>query len=530
MTATFERHFSGIFDPKSIAVVGASNVVGKWGFIMPVNALGGGYKGDFYMVNPKEKTVLGFPSYPNLSDVDKPVDLVIVAIPAAGVLGVIKEAAEKGIKNALVVSSNFSEVGEKGAALERELADFASEAGITIIGPNTMGVYSASSSLLAVGGPASPLPGAVGFISQSGNLGMQLLGWGRSRGLGFSSFVGSGNASNTDMHDYLTYLGEDPMTKVIALYIEGLRDGRRFLEVARSITPHKPVVVLKGGKGAQGGRAARSHSGALASNTELFDAMLDQAGIVQAENTEEFIDIVAAFDALPRALGKKVAIMTMGGGWGVVASDACDREGLELAKLPQSLIDELDPVLPAFWSRGNPVDLVGNLRRSSHFKVIDTLASCNDIDILIVMGALLGKDIFLDAVLMGTVKPFLGVMRNHLDHLPAFLASQLKGFKESFTKRKGYNPQGSAGINPGEAWQWTDAAMINMLEKLVREKQKPIITVALDAREMTAAASLQSRGIFSAPTPERAVRAASKIAAYGSYLEQVGDRNERAPV
>ncbi len=530
MTGSFERQFSGVFDPRSIAVVGASNVLGKWGFIMPVNILGGGYKGELFMVNPGEKTVLGFPSYPSLSEIGRPVDLLIVTIPAAKVLSVLREAAAVGIKNAIVVSSNFSEVGEEGAELERELAAFASDAEISIIGPNTMGVYSASSSLCAVGGPASPIPGGVGFVSQSGNLGVQLLSWGKNRGLGFSRFVGSGNAANTDMQDYLLYLGEDSLTRVIALYVEGLRDGRRFLEVARTITPRKPIVVLKGGKGEQGGRAARSHSGALAAKNELFEAMLEQAGIVEAKNTEEFIDIVAAFDALPRAVGKKVAIITMGGGWGVVAADACDHEGLELASLPPRVVQELDAVLPSFWSRGNPVDLVGNLRRSSHFKVIDTLVTCDDIDILIVMGALLGKDFFIDAIVSGSIKPFFGVMLNHIARLPSFVFCQWKGFLESVTKRKGQDPLGSVGINPGEVWKWTDAALVNRLEKLVKEEHKPIITVAMDEREMTAAARLQSRGIFSAPTPERAVRAAAKIAAYGSYVGQIGGADERVSV
>ncbi len=374
--------------------------------------------------------------------------------------------------------------------------------------------------------PHNSAEGGVGFVSQSGNLGVQLLSWGRDRGVGFSRFVGSGNAANTDMHDYLTYLGEDPLTQVIALYIEGLRDGRRFLEVARRITPNKPIVVLKGGRGEMGSRAARSHSGAMAGQLELFEGMLEQAGIVEAQHSEEFIDIVAAFDALPRAVGKRVAIMTMGGGWGVVAVDACEREGLELARLPGSVIDELDQVLPSFWSRANPVDLVGNLRRSSHFRTIDALVNCDEVDILIVMGALLGKELFIDSIFHGAVKPFFSMLRHHSRRLPSFVLSQMKALAQPFMKRyrsKPTSPLGSSGINPAEAWLWTDTALVSRLRKLVKKTGKPIITVAMNEGETSAAARLQRRGIFSAPTPERAVRAAAEIAKYGIFTGETAD-------
>ena len=517
---TFDRDFASLFEPRTIAVIGASNVPGKWGFIIPVNILVGGFRGRILMVNPGERSVLGFPAYSSIKDIEEQVDLVFVTIPAVGVLDVIKDAAATGVKNVVVISSNFSEVGGEGVELERRLADFANDAGMTIVGPNTMGIYSASTSLCGVGSPIVPLTGGVGFVSQSGNLGVQLLGWGKSRGVGFSRFVGSGNAANTDMDDYLAYLGEDPLTRVIALYVEGLKDGKRFLEVAKRITPYKPIVVLKGGRGKLGGRAARSHSGAMAGQLELFEGMFEQAGIVEAQHSEEFIDIVAAFDALPPAAGKRVAIMTMGGGWGVLAVDACEREGLELARPSQTAIDEIDKVLPSYWSRGNPVDLVGNLRRSSHFRTIDVLAACDEVDILIVMGVLLGKGLLTDMLLHGAVKPFFTMLRRHTRRLPSFMFSQWKAMADPWFKKKGNRERkhlgGSSGINPAEAWLWTDTALTRRLQKLVEKTGKPIIAVAMDEREMATAARLQSRGIFSAPTPERAVRAAAKIAEYGT--------------
>ncbi len=299
------------------------------------------------MVNPKERNVLGHPTYPSLSAIGEPVDLAIIAIPARAVLEVVEDAAAAGIRNAIIVSSNFSEVGEEGAALERELVASADAAGITIVGPNTMGVFSSTSSLCALGAPVFPRAGGVSFISQSGNLGVQLLTVGKRQGIGFSRFIGSGNAANTYISDYLEFLEQDELTRVILLYIEGLKEGRRFLEVARRIAPHKPIIVLKSGKGELGTRAVRSHSGALAGTFELFRGITGQAGIIEAETTGELMDLAAAFSNLPLPRGSRAAVMTLGGGWGVVAADACDREGLDLAELPPSLVEELDAFLPA---------------------------------------------------------------------------------------------------------------------------------------------------------------------------------------
>lgn len=536
MEERFARDFDSLFNPRSVAIVGASNAPGKWGHTIAANIMGGGYEGRLFMVNPGERKVLGFRSYRCLREIGEPVDLAMVTIPASAVIGVVEDAAAAGIRNMVVVSSNFSEVGGKGVELERRLAEAANEAGVTVVGPNTMGIFSARASLCAIGSPTTPLKGGVGFISQSGNLGVQLLSWGRSRGVGFSRFAGSGNAANTDMHDYLRYLGSDPDTRVIALYMEGLRDGRRFLEAAREVSASKPVVVLKGGRGGQGSRAARSHSGAMAGQLELYEGMFQQAGVVEAGHSEEFIDLVAAFDALPRAAGDRVAIMTMGGGWGVVASDACDREGLEVVELPEPLVRKLDGFLPSFWSRGNPVDLVGNLSRSSHFRAMEELAGSDRVDILIVMGALIGKQLFRDSIIHAAVKPFFSMLRRFAWRLPSFIFSQQRVMLRKALERRGVGdrrPEGSPGINPLEAWLWTDRALVSRMERLAGKTGKPIITVAMDEREMSAAARLQRGGIFSAPTPERAVRAAARIAGYGMFAgsdERPGASGGAGPV
>ncbi|MFH1150402.1 MAG: CoA-binding protein [Actinomycetota bacterium] len=518
----FNRDFEGLFNPRSIALVGASNVSGKWGFIMPMNILGGGFRGRLYLVNPNEQTVLGMPCYDSLSAIGKPVDLAILTIPARKVITVVEEAAACGIRNVLVVASNFSEAGPEGAKLERELASTANRLEVTIIGPNTMGLYSAESSLCALGAPVLPRKGRIGFVSQSGNLGVQLLSWGKKRGVGFSRFVGSGNEANTETTDYLEFLGRDDKTNAIALYIEGLEDGRRFLEVASRITPHKPVLVLKGGKGEQGSRAALSHSGAMAGTLELFEGMFDQSGIVTAETSEEFLDLVSAFSSLPLPAGDGVAVVTMGGGWGVVAADACDREGIGLAKLPGAVVGKLDEFLPSYWSRANPVDLVGNLRRVNHFKVIEALMECDDVDILVIMGPTLGREFVLNNMLFTFLRPLYRLARSRPLRIPGFLMSMIEGFNQSVAKKDVRNPEGSVGIDPTELRLWTNRALIDHLQGLMKRFEKPIILVSISETAMADFKRLESHGIFTTSTPEEAVHIAAKLARYARFVAGSG--------
>ena len=531
---SFERDWEGLFNPRAIAVVGASNSLGKWGFVMPMSIIGGGYEGCLFMVNPNEDEVLGKPSYPSLADIGEELDLVIVTLPARKVEPVLEQAAAKGVKNVLVVASNFSEVGENGAALELELARAANELGITIIGPNTMGICSAPATLFALGAPNFPLRGSVGFISQSGNLGVQLLSWGKRRGVGFSRFVGSGNEANTEVTDYLAFLGSDPETSTIALYLEGLEDGRRFLEVATGIARRKPIVVLKGGKGDQGSRAVRSHSGALAGSLELFSGMFEQAGITVADTSEEFIDLVTAFSSLPLPRGGRVAVLTMGGGWGVVAADACDREGLTLATLPPELIEEMDSYLPTYWSRGNPVDLVGNLRRNNHFRAIDALARSEAVDMVVIMGIMLGTEFFVSNVVFTLLRPLYHILRQNARELPAFMRSMRRGFRKSVSDRSVTNPEGSVGIDPAELWNWTDYAFTGHLRRLMEETGKPILAVSMSEHKkpgmvhtaleprLSGAVRVKRQGLFTTPTPERAIATAATMVRYASFAG--GDR------
>jgi acyl-CoA synthetase (NDP forming) len=380
MNGISEPDFDLLFNPSSIALIGASNNIGKWGAIIFLNILLGGYPGRLYPVNPKEEKILGHKAYGRVTQISDPVDLAIIAIPAHLILESVQDCICKGIRMAIVITSDFSETGEAGAKLEKELTAMARAAGLRLVGPNTMGIFSSAASLTALMPPVRPRKGGVSLVSQSGNIGTQMLGWGEKFGVGFSKYVSGGNEGDLRSEDYLGFLGQDPETRVILLYIEGLDDGRGFFEKARKITPHKPIVAFKGGRTLAGSRAAKSHSGAMAGVKKIYEAAFRQAGILWASTPEEMLEWGAAFSSLPPLRGNRVAILTRGGGWGVITADACNEVGLEVPPLDGSIIRSLDRLLPSYWSRGNPVDMVATIRSESYMECLELLISWDEVD------------------------------------------------------------------------------------------------------------------------------------------------------
>jgi len=373
-------NFELLFNPKSIALIGASNNITKWGAIVFLNILLGGYQGRVYPVNSNEETILRHKAYGRVTQIPDPVDLAVIAIPAQSTKEALLDCIQKGIRMAVVITSDFSETGEEGARLERELTETARAAGMRLVGPNTMGIFSASASLTALMAPVRPRRGNVSLVSQSGNIGTQLLGWGEKFGIGFSKYVSSGNEGDLHSEDYLSLFGKDPETKVILTYLEGLDEGRRFFETARKITPYKPIIAFKGGRTLAGSRAAKSHSGAMAGVKEIYEAAFRQAGILWASTTEEMLEWAAAFASLPLPRGKRVGILTRGGGWGVITADACNELELEVPPLDDSIIRALDRLLPSYWSRGNPVDMVATIGIESYIKCLELLVSWDKVD------------------------------------------------------------------------------------------------------------------------------------------------------
>ncbi len=527
-TAELIESFEPLFNPRSVAVVGASNVPGKWGFILPLNLVLGGYEGELFFINPKEKFIHGYRAYPDLKSVPSKVDLVIVTVPGRAVISLIDECADKGVRNVVVISAGFSEVGKEGRALEDRLVARANEAGVRIIGPNMMGICCPPNKLMAMGAFLSPPAGHISFLSQSGNLGVQLLGWAERAGLGIARFVNSGNEAQTTCDQILEYYGADPLTKVIILYLEGLANGQRFLDLAERISRRKPIIALKVGVTEAGARAAQSHSGAVATSSRVYQAMVRQAGIIEASSTEELIDLARTFGNLPIPRGKRVGIMTMGGGWGVVTTDLCAREGLEIPKLSPETMNRIDRVLPAFWSHSNPVDLVGTMQRGAHIEVMEALSQDSGFDSIISLGSLTGMQ-FSRFHARDVLLPLLNILRRYRFMIFRFLHSLGKGFRRSLKKpKKGESlggTQKSGGINLREARSWRDDVFSKRIKGLMRAHGKPIVSVAFDSSavpEIFRRFELVAFGI-----PEKAVIALSKLSDYGAYLERKRIEDER---
>jgi acetyltransferase len=311
-------------------------------------------------VNPSSSEVLGLTAYDSVTQIPDTIELAVIVVRAELVATALRECVQKKVKAALVISGGFRETGKDGAELETEIIQIARNGGIRFIGPNTMGHLDTSSQLNALSFTEKTPPGPVSLLAQSGNMGTRIMNNAMRYGIGFSRFVCCGNEADIFLEDYLEYFARDSNTRVIMLYIEGLRDAKRFLRLARQITTTKPIVALKSGRTKGAARASKSHVGALTGSDEVYTAAFKQAGVIRVDDDDELCDVTFALLNQPLPRGRKVGILTMGGGLGVVAAEACEGEGLELAELELSTLQKLDALLPARWSHGNPVDLVGS--------------------------------------------------------------------------------------------------------------------------------------------------------------------------
>ncbi|MHB1324069.1 MAG: acetate--CoA ligase family protein [Coriobacteriia bacterium] len=378
-----------LFTPCSVAVIGASNDSVKWGGSLLRNIIEGGFSGRIHPVNGRGGTVRDLQAFPSVVDLPEAPDLALVAVGAEHVTGVIGQCGERGVPVALVVAAGFGEAGEAGAALEAELVRTARASAVTLIGPNCMGLLSTHSRLHAVGFlELRPQPGGLSIISQSGNIGVQLVTRAERRGVGIDKYVSVGNQATTSALDVLDALGDDPQTTAALVYLESTGDGRRFIDVMRRITPKKPVVVLRGGLTEYGCRAAASHTGAMAGSADVFMAAARQTGVLVRTGPDESLDLALCLSALPLPAGRRVAVMTLGGGWGVLAADEVARNDLELAMLEPDVLSDLDELLPGYWCRSNPVDLVAATGPDLASSVLTVLAESDAVDAVVALGIL----------------------------------------------------------------------------------------------------------------------------------------------
>ncbi|MFF9556548.1 acetate--CoA ligase family protein [Streptomyces albus] len=346
-----------LMEPRSVAVIGASNEPGKIGNSVMRNLVDGGFTGGIHPVNPKAGTVLDRKAYASIGEVPGDIDVAVFAIPAPLVPDALAEAGRKGVPNAVLIPSGFAETGEQ--ALQDRVVAVAREYGIRLLGPNIYGYYAPWQNLCATFCTPYDVRGGVALTSQSGGIGMAVLGFARATGTGVSAIVGLGNKSDLDEDDLLTWFAQDPRTECVAMHLEDLKDGRAFVRAARATVRSKPVVVLKAGRTAAGSRAAGSHTGALAGDDAVYDDILRQAGVIRAPGLNEMLEYARALPVLPTPRGENVVVITGAGGSGVLLSDALVDNGLSLMEIPDDLDAAFRSLIPPFGSAGNPVDITG---------------------------------------------------------------------------------------------------------------------------------------------------------------------------
>ena len=473
--SAFTPNLKALVAPRSMAVVGASADIAKWGGSALKSILDGGYKGTIYPVNPKGGEFFGLRAYTSIEDLPEAPDLALLAVGGHQIAPMLEQCGRKGIPAAIAIAAGFSEMGEGGAEAEREIARIATEGGVTLMGPNCMGMISNEVSLHAVGFVVlHPPKGSLSFVSQSGNIGVQTTHSCQRRGIGIDKFLSVGNEAQIGVVDALEYLRDDPHTTGIMAYVEGIDDGRRFMEVARKTTAVKPVAVLRTGMTDFGSRAAASHTGAMAGNAAVWEAAARQVGVVTCTSAQEVVDIGSCLAYNPQPRGRRVAVVTNGGGAGVMAADEVARHNLQLAEFPAELYSALDEILPPFWSRHNPLDMVASAGGDVGPRVLTLVAECDAVDAIIVLSC-------------------LGVPNSGSDERDMSATGEF------------------SGLSPWET------AFMELVADLMEKTGKPIINVP----DLPMQKSLFSFGRRYSPivlaTPQAAARALDRMEWYGAY-------------
>lgn len=477
MDAALSDALNYVFCPGSVAVVGASSTPSKWGFRIFNRLISSSPKAQVYPVNRTAESVLGHTTYANLAEVPGDVDLAVIVVPENAVPGVMQECVDKGVKTAIIITAGFRETGEEGHLLEADVLRIARSGGVRFVGPNCNGHFNTSLDLFTLG-PAGMRPGPLALISQSGNFGTYILERGMEKRTGFSKFISSGNEADLTVEDYLEYFADDDETKVICAYIEGVKDGRRFFELAREVTKKKPVVVMKSGRTAEAARAVLSHTGSLAGSDAVHDALFRQCGVIRVDEVDELLDVALALVKQPLPRGRNVGIVTSGGGFGVVATDACLRYGLSVPPLGDETVQTMNKYLPPRWSHSNPVDMAGATEGS--YGCIGTLLKADNVDAILAIGAL--------------------------------------GFPADWLDRRG-TVSGPDSQDYVKTAIETEVRLVDGLVERIHRHQKPlIITTPIGGVKSPALEKLEDNGVFTYRTPEEGCRVISYMARYAEYL------------
>jgi acetyltransferase len=369
-----------IFAPQAVAVIGATEKPGSVGRAIMRNLISNPFGGTVYPVNPKRPNVLGIRAYPKIAMVPEPVDMAVVVTPAQTVPGVIAECVAAGVKGAIIISAGFKETGPDGAELERRVLEEARRGRMRLIGPNCLGVMRPGLGLNATFATQIARPGTVGFLSQSGAVCTAILDWSLQVNVGFSAFVSIGSMLDVDWGDLIDYLGDDPNTKCIVIYMESIGDARSFLSASREVALTKPIIVIKAGRTEAAAKAARSHTGSLSGSDEVLDAAFRRVGVLRVKSIAQVFDMAEVLAKQPRPRGPRLAIVTNAGGPGVLATDALIENGGELATLSKPSIEALNCFLPAAWSRNNPIDILGDADAERYARTLAITAKDPNID------------------------------------------------------------------------------------------------------------------------------------------------------
>jgi acetyltransferase len=373
------------FSPKTVAVIGATETANSVGRTVLWNLVTSPFGGTVYPVNPKRPSVLGVKAYKSIADIPEQVDLAVIVTPPPSIPGIIRECGENGVRGAIVISAGFKEIGPEGAELERQLLQEAQDAGIRVIGPNCLGVMSPLSGMNATFATTIARPGSVGFISQSGALCTAVLDWSLKEMVGFSAFVSVGSMVDVGWGDLIYYLGNDPRTKSIVIYMESIGNARSFLSAAREVALNKPIIVIKPGRSAAAAKAAASHTGSLTGSDEVLEAAFRRSGVLRVNNIADLFYMAEVLSKQPSPRGNRLTIVTNAGGPGVLATDALITGGGELAELTPETMEAYNAVLPATWSHNNPVDSIGDASPERYAKALEIAAKDPNSDGILVI-------------------------------------------------------------------------------------------------------------------------------------------------
>jgi acetyl coenzyme A synthetase (ADP forming)-like protein len=376
-----------IFSPRNVAVIGASRNRSSLGFALLHNLVMSEFTGAIFPVNPKAEVIHSLKAYPSVGDVPDPVDLAVVMVPQPAVQGVVEECIAAGVKGVVVITAGFAETGEAGAALERKLQETVRQAGVRMIGPNCMGVINTDPavSLDATFSPTPAQRGSIGFVSQSGALGVAILNAASDLGIGLTQFASMGNKADVSGNDLVEYWEHDPSTRVICMYLESFGNPRRFTGIAKRVGRKKPILIVKSGRTEEGARAASSHTGAIAGADVPVSAFLEQCGVIRANTIDELFDIATALDRCPLPYDRRIAIVTNAGGPAIMATDACVDLGLEIAELSPVTRQRLQAFLPPEASVGNPVDMIASATAEDYARALGIVQADDNVDMVMVI-------------------------------------------------------------------------------------------------------------------------------------------------